>query len=77
MLCYFGEVISGRSHYVLVLKQQYEPAEKIGISDSMRDRLKREASTGMDSEKKQSNVILYIGAAIAVLVALGGQGILY
>jgi hypothetical protein len=43
----------------------------------MRDRLKREASTGMDSEKKQSNVILYIGAAIAILVALGGQGILY
>jgi hypothetical protein len=63
--------------YVLPLKQQYEPAQKIGISDSMRDRLKREASTGMDSEVKQSNVILYIGAAIAVLVILGGQGILY
>jgi hypothetical protein len=57
--------------------KQIEPAEKIGISDSMRDRLRREASTGMDSEAKQPNVILYIAGIIAVLVILGGQGILY
>jgi hypothetical protein len=43
----------------------------------MKDRLTREASTGMDSEKKQTNVILYIIAVIGVLVALGGSGILY
>lgn len=66
------------AHNIHVLSlTQIEPVEKVGISDSMRDRLKQEASTGMDSEKKQSNVILYIGAVIAVLVILGGQGILY
>jgi hypothetical protein len=43
----------------------------------MRDRLIREASTGLDSEKKQTNVILYICVGVAVLVALGGSGILY
>mmetsp|Transcript_747 Transcript_747/g.1716 ORF Transcript_747/g.1716 Transcript_747/m.1716 type:complete len:132 (+) Transcript_747:145-540(+) len=50
---------------------------KTGISDSMRAKLMAEASTGLDSESKQSNVILYIGVVIAILVALGGQGILY
>lgn len=50
---------------------------KSGISDSMKQRLMAEASTGLDSEAKQTNVILYIGIAIAILVALGGQGILY
>lgn len=43
----------------------------------MRDRLMREASTGLDSEQKQTNVLLYIMAGVAVLVLLGGQGILY
>lgn len=43
----------------------------------MKERLIREASTGLDSNKKQSNVLLYICAAVAVLVLLGGQGILY
>ena len=43
----------------------------------MRDRLMREASTGLDSEQKQSNILLYVCAAVAVLVLLGGQGILF
>ena len=41
----------------------------------MRDRLIREASTGLDSEKKQSNVILYIIAAVGLLAIIGGSGI--
>mmetsp|Transcript_10445 Transcript_10445/g.12559 ORF Transcript_10445/g.12559 Transcript_10445/m.12559 type:complete len:120 (-) Transcript_10445:780-1139(-) len=52
-------------------------APKAGISDSMRERLRREASTGLDSEAKQTNVLLYIMGAVGVLVILGGQGILY
>ena len=47
------------------------------LSNSMKERLKREASTGLDSEKSQPNVILYISIGVAILVALGGQGILY
>ena len=47
------------------------------LSDSMRERLRREASTGLDSNKSQTNVILYISAAIVLLVLAGGQGILY
>ena len=43
----------------------------------MRDRLKREASTGLDSDKAQTNVLLYIILGVAVLVVAGGQGILY
>ncbi|CAJ1965773.1 unnamed protein product [Cylindrotheca closterium] len=50
---------------------------KEGISESMRDRLIREASTGLDADQKQPNVILYVSIAVAILVALGGQGILY
>lgn len=50
---------------------------KSGISDSMRAKLMAEASTGLDSEKPQTNVILYIGVVVAILVALGGSGILY
>jgi len=50
---------------------------KTGISDSMKARLIAEASTGLDSEKPQTNVILYISVVVAVLVALGGSGILY
>merc|ERR1712127_656702 len=50
---------------------------KTGISDGMRAKLMAEASTGLDSEQSQTNVILYICAAVAVLVALGGSGILY
>lgn len=47
------------------------------VSSAMKERLMREASTGLDSNQSQTNVILYISAAVAVLVLLGGQGILY
>ena len=57
--------------------RQVEPAQKEGISDSMKQRLLREASTGLDSDQKQTNVILYIVAAVALLVIIGGQGIFY
>ena len=53
------------------------PEYRDPLSDSMRQRLMREASTGLDSNQKQTNVILYISIAVAVLVLLGGQGILY
>jgi hypothetical protein len=43
----------------------------------MKERLAREASTGLDPDAKQTNVLLYVIAAVAVLVLLGGQGILY
>mmetsp|Transcript_12413 Transcript_12413/g.16310 ORF Transcript_12413/g.16310 Transcript_12413/m.16310 type:complete len:122 (+) Transcript_12413:151-516(+) len=56
---------------------EVEPVQKEGISNTMRDRLVREASTGLNSEEKQTNVILYIMATVAVLVALGGAGILF
>ena len=36
-----------------------------------------EASTGLDSETKNTNVLLYIIAAVGVLVVLGGQGIFF
>lgn len=51
--------------------------EKEGISDSMRARLMKEASTGLDADAKQTNVLLYIIAGVAVLVVLGGAGIFY
>ena len=47
------------------------------ISSEMRNRLLREASTGLDSEKKQVNVILYISIGVALLVLIGGQGIFF
>lgn len=53
------------------------PEFKSGISDSMKERLMREASTGLDAEKPQTNVILYISIGVAILVLLGGQGILF
>lgn len=54
-----------------------EPIKKEGISETMKERLIREASTGLDSEKKQTNVLLYIMLVVAVLAVLGGQGIFY
>lgn len=57
--------------------RQVEPAPKQGISDSMKQRLMREASTGLDADKKQTNVLLYIILGVAALVIVGGQGILY
>jgi hypothetical protein len=57
---------------------QVEPqVSKVGISETMKERLKREATVGLDSDKKQANVLLYIMAGVAVLVLLGGQGILF
>jgi hypothetical protein len=53
------------------------PVTKQGISETMKERLIREAATGLDADQKQSNVILYIMAAVAVLVVLGGKDILY
>ena len=47
------------------------------LSDSMRERLRREASTGLDSNSSQTNVILYISVAVVLLVLAGGQGILF
>jgi hypothetical protein len=43
----------------------------------MRDRLRREASTGLDSESKQTNVLLYVILGVAVLVAAGGAGVFF
>ena len=43
----------------------------------MKDRLLREASTGLDPDKKNTNVILYIMGAVAILVIIGGSGTLY
>jgi hypothetical protein len=43
----------------------------------MRAKLLAEASTGLDSEQKQPNVILYIILGVGVLVLLGGQGIFF
>jgi hypothetical protein len=37
----------------------------------------KEATRGLDSDQKQTNVILYISIGVVVLVLLGGQGILY
>ena len=51
--------------------------KKDGISGGMKERLRREASTGLDADTKQTNVLLYIMLGIAALVILGGQGIFY
>jgi hypothetical protein len=67
--------LSSNSSFLFVHK--VEPAEKIGISQSMKERLLREASTGLDPDQKSANVLLYIIGAVALLVILGGQGILY
>ena len=52
-------------------------APEENVSNAMKERLRREASAGLDSNKSQTNVILYISAAVALLVLAGGQGILY
>lgn len=51
--------------------------KKEGLSDSMRAKLLSEASTGLDSEQKQTNVLLYVILGVGVLVLLGGQGIFF
>ena len=59
-----------------LIQYNSEPV-KTGISDSMRQRLMAEASTGLDADKKQTNVLLYIMAAVSLLVIIGGAGIFY
>lgn len=56
---------------------EVELVYKDPLSDNMRNRLMNEASTGLDSQKPQTNTILYISVAIVALIALGGKGILY
>jgi len=53
------------------------PAYKSALSDNMKARLMAEANTGLDSNQKQTNTILYISIAVVILIALGGGGILY
>jgi hypothetical protein len=43
----------------------------------MRERLLREATSGLDADRKQTNVLLYIILGTAVLVILGGKGVFY
>jgi len=50
---------------------------KVNLNENMRAKLMREASTGLDPDAKQTNVILYISLAVVALVALGGQGIFF
>ena len=71
-LCFTNDLL-----FIVLSFVQVEPAPKVGISDAMRERLMREASAGLDSEEKQTNVLLYISIGVALLVILGGQGILY
>lgn len=47
------------------------------VSSAMKERLMREASTGLDSNQGNTNVILYISVAVVILVALAGGGILF
>eukprot|EP00584_Thalassiosira_punctigera_P011962 CAMPEP_0172553124 /NCGR_PEP_ID=MMETSP1067-20121228/48629_1 /TAXON_ID=265564 ORGANISM="Thalassiosira punctigera, Strain Tpunct2005C2" /NCGR_SAMPLE_ID=MMETSP1067 /ASSEMBLY_ACC=CAM_ASM_000444 /LENGTH=167 /DNA_ID=CAMNT_0013341241 /DNA_START=129 /DNA_END=632 /DNA_ORIENTATION=+ len=56
--------------------EMLEPPRE-NVSSAMKERLIREASTGLDSNKSQPNVILYISVAVALLVLVGGQGVLY
>lgn len=52
-------------------------APRDNISNAMKERLRREASTGLDSNQSQTNVLLYISVGVALLVLIGGQGILF
>jgi len=75
---WYGRASLSNIRFLLLFFWQYDSAPvKAGLSDSMKARLMAEAATGLDSEKKQTNVILYIMAAVGVLVILGGQGIFY
>lgn len=63
--------------FSLCYSQMDSAPKKDGLSDSMKARLMKEASTGLDSDQKQANVLLYIILGVAVLVVLGGAGIFY
>lgn len=69
-----GKVDAGGTFY----DDEKEPeVKKEGLSDNMRAKLLAEASKGLDSEQKQTNVILYVMLGVGVLVLLGGQGIFF
>ncbi|GMH66481.1 hypothetical protein TL16_g04441 [Triparma laevis f. inornata] len=49
-----------------------------GLSDTMRDRLLREAQgLGADPNSKQENYIVWVAVVVGVLVVAGGKGIFY
>ncbi|KAL3802843.1 hypothetical protein HJC23_007620 [Cyclotella cryptica] len=50
---------------------------KENLLSAMKERLICVASTGLDSNKSQTNVILYYSVAVALLFLIGGQGILF
>ncbi|GMH84431.1 hypothetical protein TrVE_jg5159 [Triparma verrucosa] len=55
-----------------------EPDPRQGLSDTMRDRLLREAQgLGADPNSKQENYIVWVAVVVGVLVVAGGKGILY
>jgi hypothetical protein len=72
-----GSPVPGKTSSSKALYDDEVAPEKDPISSEMRNRLLREASSGLDSEKKQVNVILYISVFISLLVLIGGQGILF
>lgn len=72
-----GEPSAVKSNTDGALYDDDVPENKPVLSDSMRARLMAEASSGLDSEKKQTNIILYIIVAVAALVVVGGQGIFF
>lgn len=71
------EEVEGKPSDGTFYDDEADPVKKETLSDSMRARLLAEASTGLDSDSKQTNVLLYIMAAVGVLVLLGGKDILY
>ena len=73
---FFVKYLLATVHQKTKIWSQVAPYKE-ALSDSMRARLMKEASSGLDSEQKNPNTILYVSAAIAVLVVLGGKGILY
>ena len=57
---------------------EYALEEVENLSNSMKDRLLKEAQgLGADPNAKSEPLILYISAVVAVLVIVGGKGILY
>lgn len=57
----------------VIRDEDMPPQQK--ISDSMKDRLRRELeSQGANPNKSAGNPILVVAAVVAVLVVIGGQG---
>ena len=70
------EELAAKSKDGTIYDDEVAPAKE-NVSGAMKDRLRREASAGLDSNQGQTNVILYISVAVVLLVLAGGQGILY